>query len=242
MPPGREPVRVVPYDPAWPARFEVFRDRLAAVLGPVAGRIEHVGSTSVPGLPAKPVIDIQVSVPDVEAEAAYRPPIESCGWPLSAREPGHRYFRPPNGAPRVVQVHVCSVGSAWERNHLLFRDHLRTHPETAEAYAALKRRLAAEHGHDRLLYTDLKSPFILGVLRRAGAGDIFPVPMTVTPALLRELKGHRVRLTLKGEAGGREGEVAGTLESADGLVLFLLDANGRAESVHYQSIESLEQV
>jgi GrpB-like predicted nucleotidyltransferase (UPF0157 family) len=160
-------VELVPYDPTWPGRFEEMRARLAAALGPTALRIDHVGSTAVPGLGAKPVIDIQVSVPDVDDEAAFVGPIEAQGFGLRWIEPGHRYFRPPPGLPRLWQVHVCTVGSRWERVHLLFRDYLRAHGATAAEYEALKRRLAAENREDRIAYTDAKGPFIDGVVARA---------------------------------------------------------------------------
>ena len=157
---GDEPIELVEYDPSWPARFGEIRGRLAAGLGDVAGRIDHVGSTAVPGLAAKPVVDIQVSVADVEDDAEFRAPIEAQGFVLRFVEPGHRYFRPPPPLPRLWQVHVCSLGSKWERDHLLFRDYLRAHPERADAYAELKWRLAAEHHQDRIAYTDAKGPFI----------------------------------------------------------------------------------
>jgi GrpB-like predicted nucleotidyltransferase (UPF0157 family) len=167
--PGRrgEPVALAPYDPAWPERYEVMRARLAAALGEVAVRIDHVGSTAVPGLEAKPVIDVQVSVRDVTDEDAYRDTIESQGFVLRWIEAHHRYFRPPPGLPREYQVHVCSIGSEWERVHLLFRDYLRAHPETAAEYAALKASMAAQHPNDRIAYTDAKGPFIDGVVAAA---------------------------------------------------------------------------
>lgn len=158
-----EPIAIVLYDSAWPGLFEEMRGRLAASLGPTALRIDHVGSTAVPGLAAKPVVDIQVSVPDVDDEAAYNQSIEAQGFELRWIEPGHRYFRPPHGLPRLWQVHVCSAGSDWERVHLLFRDFLRAHPEAATEYEALKRKLAADHRDDRIAYTDAKGPFIEGV-------------------------------------------------------------------------------
>jgi len=164
---GGEPIDIVDYDPIWPARFEEMRARLAAALGVVAVRIDHVGSTAVPGLAAKPVVDIQVSVPDVDDEAAFRAPIEGEGFALRFIEPGHRYFRPPPGLPRLWQVHVCTVGSRWERDHLLFRDFLRAHSALADDYGQLKRRLAVGHRADRIAYTDAKGPFIEQVLRRA---------------------------------------------------------------------------
>jgi GrpB-like predicted nucleotidyltransferase (UPF0157 family) len=165
--PGGDPVEVVPYDPAWPGAFEQWRRRLGEALGETAVRIEHVGSTAVPGLPAKPVIDVQVSVPDVEDEAAYVPAIEALGVPLRFREPGHRYFRPPAGEPRTVQIHVCRAGNDWEREHLLFRDLLLADPELRNAYGRLKLELCELYGDDRLAYTDAKTAFILDALEDA---------------------------------------------------------------------------
>lgn len=162
-----DPIEVAPYDPSWPDRFDAWRDRLARSLGPAAVRIAHIGSTAVPGLAAKPVVDIQVSVVDVEAEPAYVPAIEVVGLVLRARESGHRYFRPPADQPRVVHVHVRDAGSAWEREHLLFRDYLRAHPAAAEAYAKLKEDLARQYPVDRLAYTDAKTGFVLDTLDAA---------------------------------------------------------------------------
>lgn len=159
-----DPVEVVPYDDTWPARFEGWRDRLAAGLGDVAVRIDHVGSTAVPGLDAKPVIDIQVSVDDLGDESRYVPGIEATGVELQSREDERRYFRPPPGTPRVVQVHVCAAGGVWERDHLLFRDYLRTHPHVVDAYAELKRELARRWRSDRLAYNAEKTEFILDSL------------------------------------------------------------------------------
>jgi GrpB-like predicted nucleotidyltransferase (UPF0157 family) len=127
-------------------------------------RLEHIGSTAVPGLPAKPVLDIQVAVPDVDDEPFYRPALESLGLVLRAREPGHRFFRPPAGEPRTVHVHVCEIGSAWEADQIRFRDVLRAERPTAQAYASLKEHLARTVGHDRAAYTSGKSDFIRAVL------------------------------------------------------------------------------
>lgn len=157
-------IEVAVYDERWPARFAEWQARLAAALGPKAIRIEHVGSTAVPGLVAKPIVDIQVSLADTEAEEAYVPAIERAGVRLRAREPGHRYFRPPADRPRDVHIHACEAGSAWERDHLLFRDYLRAHPVARDAYAELKRELVARYPDDRLAYTDAKSAFILDAL------------------------------------------------------------------------------
>jgi GrpB-like predicted nucleotidyltransferase (UPF0157 family) len=165
--PRGDPIEVVAYDPSWAAAFEEWRGRLAEALGETAVRIEHVGSTAVPGLAAKPVIDVQVSVPDVDDEAAYVPAIEGIGVPLRFREPGHRYFRPPPGGPRTVQIHVCEAGSAWEREHLRFRDLLRADRELRDAYGRLKLELAELYWDDRLAYTDAKTGFILNALEDA---------------------------------------------------------------------------
>lgn len=160
-------IEVAVYDERWSARFAEWRSRLAAALGAAAVRIEHVGSTAVPGLVAKPIVDIQISVADTEDEAMYVPAVEGAGAQLRARDPGHRYFRPPADRPREVHVHVCEVGSAWERNHLLFRDYLRAHPAARDAYAELKRELSQRYPDDRLAYTDAKSAFILDALDAA---------------------------------------------------------------------------
>jgi GrpB-like predicted nucleotidyltransferase (UPF0157 family) len=163
------PLEVVSYDRRWPLTFSTWSDRLARALGPIAVRVEHVGSTSVPGLAAKPIVDIQLSVPDADDEPAYLPALEECSLALRSREPGHRYLRPPAERPREVHLHVCSAGSDWEREHLLFRDYLRTHPLVSAAYGALKFELAGRYPADRLAYTDAKSGFILDALDAAEA-------------------------------------------------------------------------
>lgn len=164
-----DPVEVVGYDPGWPERFRDWSVRLARELGAVASRIDHVGSTAVPGLAAKPIIDVQVSVPDVEDEAAYVPAIERAGVAFRAREPEHRYFRPAGDRPRDVQVHVGGAGSTWERTHLLFRDFLRADTATRDGYARLKRQLADRYREDRIAYNEAKTNFILDAMSRAEA-------------------------------------------------------------------------
>jgi GrpB-like predicted nucleotidyltransferase (UPF0157 family) len=166
---AEDPIVVVPYDPAWPARFAAWRDILADALGPAALGIEHIGSTSVAGLAAKPVIDIHVAVADADDEPTYVPSIESVGVALRSRDEGHRYFRPAGTRPREVQVHVSSAGSDWIARHVLFRDFLRADATTRIAYGALKVRLAAEYRDDRIAYNEAKSAFILDALDRARA-------------------------------------------------------------------------
>lgn len=153
-------VQVLEPDPSWPTQFDSIRAQIAAALGPIAVRIDHVGSTAVPSLVAKETIDVQVSVTDIESEDAYAPALADLGWPLRLRESDHRFFREPAGVPRRTHVHVCPVGSEWERRHLLFRDYLRAHPERAAGYGELKRALAVRYPRDRVAYTEAKGPFI----------------------------------------------------------------------------------
>ncbi len=165
----RELVEIVPYDPVWPARFMEWRGRLAGALQPLAPRIEHVGSTAVPGLAAKPVIDVQISVDDVRHESRYVPGIESVGIQLRSREDEHRFFRPFAGRPRDVHVHVCTAGSRWERRHLLFRDYLRADAAARDAYTAAKAEIALRWRDDRIAYADAKTDVIEALLARAEA-------------------------------------------------------------------------
>lgn len=164
-----DPVEVVAYRDEWAPAFAEWRERLVEVLGETAVRVDHVGSTAVPGLAAKPVIDIQVSVRDVEEEAAYVPAIEGLGVALRSRDAGHRYFRPAGDAPRTVQIHVIDAESEWEREHLLFRDFLRADAETRDRYARLKLELATRYRDDRLAYNEAKTGFILDALQAAEA-------------------------------------------------------------------------
>jgi GrpB-like predicted nucleotidyltransferase (UPF0157 family) len=131
-----DPNDVVAYDAGWPRRFSTWRERLVAALGSVAVRIDHIGSTAVPALAAKPVIDILIGVRGPDAEEGYAGAIDGLGVPLRTRQPDRRYFRPTPGGVRVVQIHVCRSGSTWERDHLLFRDYLRNEVGARNAYEA----------------------------------------------------------------------------------------------------------
>jgi gamma-glutamyl-gamma-aminobutyrate hydrolase PuuD/GrpB-like predicted nucleotidyltransferase (UPF0157 family) len=162
---------LVDYDPAWPAAFEEEAAALRTVLGDRAERVEHVGSTSVPGLTAKPVIDIQVSVASLFPRSEVVGPLVAAGYRHSVDpvETEHEFLSKgyDDGAPRRVHVHMCETGSEWERRHLVFRDELRRDPEAAAEYAALKRRLAAEHPRDIQSYVDGKNAFIRAIEARA---------------------------------------------------------------------------
>lgn len=157
-------IRLVLYDPDWPVRFEQERERIAGALGSVARRIDHIGSTSVPGLTAKPIIDIDLSVPDVSDVSAYLDALLAAGYRLRVREPDHLMVRTPE---LDVHVHVCAVGSDWERRHLLFRDWLRTDATDRAAYAALKEELASRDWPDMNAYAAAKGALISEITVRA---------------------------------------------------------------------------
>ncbi|WP_420111905.1 GrpB family protein [Pseudactinotalea sp.] len=161
---------ISPYDPRWPEEFEAVRQRIVGALGELAVRVEHIGSTSVPGLAAKDVIDIQVSVADLDDAripdafarlgatptsivADHVPPGDTHG------NEGWRklYFRPPTSW-RPTHLHVRAVGSPNERYALLFRDYLRAAPAAAAAYAQVKTALARLHPDDAEAYYDVKDP------------------------------------------------------------------------------------
>ena len=164
-------IRVVPYDPTWPELFAAEHPALKAVFQPLSGVIEHIGSTSVPGLGAKPVIDIMVGVErlgDVEPRV---PTLEGLGYEYvpeyEAQLPERRYFRKPRIRPRTHHVHIVERGSTFWTRHLLFRDYLRRHPDVADDYYRLKRQLAARLGGDGVAYTEAKSQFIAAAMARA---------------------------------------------------------------------------
>lgn len=162
-----EPVIVVAYDPAWPDRFEGWRELIVAALGRHAVAVEHLGSTAIPGLAAKPIIDVQVSVVDVDAEDTYVRALGEAGVQLRGRDAVHRFLMPCAGRPRDVHVHVCGAGSEWEREHLLLRDYLRAHPPAAASYGDAKQHLAAKWRDDRAAYTEAKTEVILDALQAA---------------------------------------------------------------------------
>ena len=164
-----------PYDPSWPAEFEVEAKRLADALGSLARRIDHVGSTAVPGLVAKPVIDIQISVARVQPMEVYLPRFVEVGYShLSFHQPldeVYPFFHRPATWPTTHHVHVCEEGSDEELRHLAFRDWLRAHPRDRRAYAGLKQRLAEKVDEADPVtlyrYTENKTDFVKSVEERA---------------------------------------------------------------------------
>ena len=143
--PGRwDNIVIEDYDPSWPARYEAAAAPIRAALGDRILAMEHVGSTSVAGLPAKSIIDIDVVVEDTADESRYLPALETLNYRLVLREPwwhGHRMFIPP---AEDVNLHIWPASAPEPVRHRLFRDWLRTHPEDRALYATTKRRLAAE--------------------------------------------------------------------------------------------------
>lgn len=170
--PQPKPVAIVAYDPAWPDEFATIASRLRNALGSLAARIDHIGSTSVPGLPAKDVIDVQISVAALDDLAAVAPALTPLGYQPRPENTGDHlppgwtgdpdqwrkaYLGAPPGA-RPTNTHVRVDGYANQRYALLFRDYLRAHPRAAAAYAETKRRLAAQFANDRVTYTEVKDP------------------------------------------------------------------------------------
>ena len=159
------PVVLVEYDPSWPERFAVERARIRDVLGSDVS-VEHVGSTSVPGLPAKPVIDIDLTVPDSADEDSYVPALARAGYRLLLREPwwhGHRMLVT---EAADVNLHVWPEGSPEAVRHRLFRDWLREHPDDRDLYAATKQRVAVETAERPEDYSLAKSDVIDAIFGR----------------------------------------------------------------------------
>ena len=160
-------VRLSPYDPLWPMMFEAEARRIEDACAGLIVRLEHIGSTSIPGMSAKPVIDILAGRPPQSRPAAYIAAIRQLGYEHkgAAGVPGREYFR--RGTPRTHHVHLVSWSSTVWEEHLLFRDRLRSDPDLARDYEAVKRDLAIAHADDRRAYTDAKGPFIRAVIREA---------------------------------------------------------------------------
>jgi GrpB-like predicted nucleotidyltransferase (UPF0157 family) len=165
-------VEIVDYDPRWPLLFNEEARRLRAVLDPslIVG-LEHFGSTAIPGLSAKPIIDILIAVRSLAAaQATFVEALRTLDYVYWADNPkkDRMFFvkgMPPFGAKRSHHVHITEPdGEMWRR--LAFRDYLRAHPEEAETYTQLKRRLAAEHRADREAYTNAKSAYVDSVMQK----------------------------------------------------------------------------
>jgi GrpB-like predicted nucleotidyltransferase (UPF0157 family) len=171
QPDGEAPIEVVSYDPAWPSKFAAERVLLHEVLAPwLTGAIEHIGSTAVPGLAAKPIIDLMAPVASLDESRPAIAAAERIGYvyyPYKA-EVMH-WFCKPSVAYRTHHLHLVPAGSALWRERIAFRDALRRNPALAAEYSELKLRLAAIYRWDREAYTEAKEPFIRRVLESLDA-------------------------------------------------------------------------
>ena len=161
------PVLLADYDPGWTTAFEREATRIRGALGAQVQLLEHVGSTSVPGLPAKPIIDIVLAVPDSRDESAYVPPMEAAGYVLRIREPEwfeHRLFK---GVGPDANIHVFTVGTAEIDRMLAFRDWLRGHDDDRSLYEQTKRDLAAREWKYVQHYADAKTDVVEAIMSRA---------------------------------------------------------------------------
>ncbi len=163
-------IEVVPYDPAWPAAFAAERALLNDALGDAAVEIHHIGSTSVPGLAAKPIIDILVEATDLAALDAHDDAVVALGYESMGEFgiPGRRFYRK-GGADRTHHVHAFATDDPGLARHLAFRDYLRVHPEVTAEYAALKQRVVATCANDIERYMAGKNDFIKRVEETATA-------------------------------------------------------------------------
>ncbi len=161
------PVTLHDYDARWPALFADEERRIRGALGDAVLRLEHVGSTSVPGLVAKPRIDILLVVSDPAAEPSYAPALRAAGYTLRVREPDWHEHRMFNGPDTAVNLHVFGPTSPEIERMLRFRDHLRTDTADRERYAAAKRELAARHWRHIQDYADAKTEVVEAIIRRA---------------------------------------------------------------------------
>lgn len=167
--PHNAPITLSEYDPAWPELFAREADRIRAVLGSTAILIEHAGSTSVPGLAAKPIIDIVLAVPNSADEQAYVPVLEAAGYVLRGREPDwfeHRLFKGPD---TDINLHVFTAGEAEIDRMLLFRDWLRANETDRAAYLRVKRDLARRTWRHVQHYADSKTAIVAEIVARATA-------------------------------------------------------------------------
>jgi GrpB-like predicted nucleotidyltransferase (UPF0157 family) len=164
-------VEVVAPDPAWPERFEQVRGAIIDALGDRARSVQHVGSTSVPGLWAKPIIDVDLTVADASQEASYLPDLEAGGFELRVREPQWEEHRMVRGSSPVANVHIFSTDATEPRRTRAFRDWLCVHPDDRDAYAALKRDLAGRGFTDAMDYNNHKAALIYDIYERIFAAD-----------------------------------------------------------------------
>lgn len=163
-------VVLVAHDPEWARKFETEAKTVLAAFGPTAVEIHHIGSTAIPGIFAKPIIDMLVEATTIEAVDESSASVEALGYEAKGEFgiPGRRYFRKNNASGiREYQIHAFAVSSGEITRHLAFRDYLRSHPSVAQEYSRLKRELSSRYRSNTRAYTDAKAPFIKAIERRA---------------------------------------------------------------------------
>ena len=165
-------VEIAEYDPKWVMLYRNEKGKIQAAIGHVAGAVEHIGSTAVPGLGAKPIIDIMVAIRLLSEADKCLEPLRSIGYEYQPQHevsmPERRFFS--KGEPPIEQhyhLHMVEKRSEFWKQHLAFRDYLRTHPEKARQYYELKKKLASAYGSDREGYTEAKTQFIESVVNEA---------------------------------------------------------------------------
>ena len=167
--PHNATIELSPYDPAWPDQYAEEAGFIRAALGERALVLEHVGSTSIPGLSAKPIIDILLAVADSSDEDAYAPALSANGFRLHLREPDWEQHRVMKGERRLVNLHVFTEGSREIARMVGFRDHLRAHPEELRLYQQTKQALAARTWRHVQHYANAKSEVVEAIIERAMA-------------------------------------------------------------------------
>lgn len=169
------PVGIVNYDPQWPVLYEEEKGRILDVIGRRIAAIEHIGSTAVPELAAKPIIDIMIAVRRLADADKCIEPLQDIGYEyvreFEVEMPERRFFRKGPPEERTYHIHMIELTSEFWERHLLFRDYLRTHPEVAQQYYQLKKELAARYGSDREAYAEAKTPFIESIVAKSRTAE-----------------------------------------------------------------------
>ena len=169
MPRLTGPIQIVDYQSNWPELFQKEANNIGQILGNLVITLDHVGSTAVPGLAAKPIIDIDLSVANSADEPSYLPLLEAAGYRLIIREPDWQQHRMLKGPDIDINLHVWTIGSLEVKRHLVFRDWLRTHADDRELYSQLKKNLANQFFDYMYQYSDAKAHLISQIYERASS-------------------------------------------------------------------------
>ncbi|NQX71688.1 GrpB family protein [Paenibacillus alba] len=164
-----KPVVIEEYNEEWSFKYQQEERGIKEILGVIAIAIEHIGSTSVPGLGAKPIIDFMVGINDLKEVEKFIEPLSKIGYEHVYHKefPNRRFFRKGQWRAGTHHLHIYNYGSEEWKNNILFRDYLRTHPDVLKQYNQLKKELAEKYRNDRVAYTNAKHPFIIDVIQNA---------------------------------------------------------------------------